>query len=140
MNTHKIDAMDTTQSHSKLSGIREGMGVFDRKDNHIGKVDFVYFGAVSDIQQARGTGPASAAPGDSMSMRNDTLVDWLADAFHPNDVPTELRERLETNGFIRVDADGLFAADRFVTPDQIARVDDDRVQLTLERDQLIKRR
>jgi hypothetical protein len=51
-----------------------------------------------------------------------------------------LQSKLLMDGYVRMDASGLFASDRFITPDQIARVDGDRVYLTVNRDQLIKRR
>lgn len=140
MNNRDFDQRDITQQNSKLAQIREGMDVYDRSDHHIGSVDFVHFGAASETQQELGTGPATPGRADSVRMTNNNIVDWIADAFQPNEVPEELRERLMTNGFIRIDADGLFAADRFVTPDQIAMVSGDRVQLVQDKDDLIKRR
>jgi hypothetical protein len=39
------------------------------------------------------------------------------------------RQHLLRHGFIRIDSTGLFAADRYVTPDQIADVSVDHVTL-----------
>jgi hypothetical protein len=134
------DINDATGRQSILSMVHEGMGVYDVRDNHIGKVDFVHFGAASETQQELGTGPASTAPADDPDMRRDTIIDNIAEAFHPNEIPDQLQNKLLMSGYIRMDADGLFAADRFITPDQITGVSGDRVQLGVSRDQLVKRR
>lgn len=140
MNNRNLDPMNTTQRGSILAQIREGMDIYDRDDHHIGSVDFVHFGAASEMQQELGTGPASPGPADSPQMRDDSFVDMIADAFQPNEVPQELQEKLLTNGYVRMDASGFFAADRFITPEQITSVANDRVHLAATRDELIKRR
>jgi hypothetical protein len=134
------DISDATGQFSILSQVREGMGIYDVRDNHIGHVDFVHFGAASETQQELGTGPATSAPADDPNMRRDTIIDNIAEAFQPNEVPEQLQNKLLLSGYIRMDADGFFAADRFITPDQIARVIDDKVYLSVNRDQLVKRR
>lgn len=134
------DLNDTTGRHSILSQIHKGMGVYDVGDNHIGLVDFVHFGAASETQQELGTGPASPSLADDPDMRRDTIIDNLAEAFSPNEVPQELQEKLLVSGYIRLDTDGIFASDRFITPDQITGVSGDHVQLSVTRDQLVKRR
>jgi hypothetical protein len=73
-------------------------------------------------------------------MREDTIIDNIAEAFVPNEIPQPLQEKLLLSGFIRLDTAGLFAADRYITPDQLSGVVDDKVQLSVTRDQLIKRR
>lgn len=130
---------DPTGRFSILSQIHEGMDIYDVDENHIGEVDFVHFGAASDIQQEHGTGPADVTRADSPQMREDSIVDNIAEAFFPNEVPEPFQSQLLMNGYVRMDADGLFARDRFITPDQIARVMDDNVYLSVTRDQLIKR-
>jgi hypothetical protein len=116
------------------------MDVYDPENNHIGSVDFVYFGAASDAQREMGVGPASPAPADDPDMHDDSFVENLAEAFDPNEVPRELQEKLVHSGYIRLNADGLFAADRYITPDQITGISNDSVHLAVTRDQLIKRR
>jgi hypothetical protein len=134
------DLADATGRHSILTQVHEGMGVYDVKNNHIGHVDFVHFGAASETQQELGVGPAAPAPADNPNMRRDTIIDSIAQAFSPNDVPQQLQEKLLLTGYLLLNADGLFASDRFITPDQITGVSNDRVQLGVTRDQLIKRR
>jgi hypothetical protein len=53
-------------------------------------------------------------------------------------VPETLRERLLRQGFLRIDSTGLFAADRYVMPDQIADVSEGRITLRVTHDELIK--
>ncbi len=133
------DINDSTGRHSILSQIHEGMEVYDVRDKHIGSVEFVHFGSASETQQELGTGPVTSSPADDPNMRRDSLIDNIAEAFDPNDVPQELKEKLLVSGYIRLDASGLFASDRFITPDQITGVSDDKVQLSVTRDQLVKR-
>ena len=133
------DIADQTGRHSILTQIHKGMHVHDMRDQHIGSVAFVHFGAASEAQQELGVGPASPARADNPNMRQDTLIDNIAEAFNPNEVPQELQDKLLVSGYIRMDTSGLFASDRFVTPDQIATVSGDKVQLSVSRDQLVKR-
>jgi hypothetical protein len=134
------DINDATGQFSILSQVREGMDIYDVRDNHIGHVDFVHFGAASETQQELGTGPASNTVADEPRMRRDTIIDNIAEAFYPNEVPDQLENKLLMSGYIRMDADGIFAADRFITPEQIVRVSDDKVFLSVNKDQLVKRR
>jgi hypothetical protein len=133
------DLDDSTGRHSILSQIHEGMGIYDVRDNHIGKVDFVHFGAASETQMELGTGPATSTSADNPRMRRDTIVDNIAEAFQPNDVPEQLENKLLMSGYVRMDADGIFASDRFILPEQIANVAGDKVILSVSRDQLVKR-
>jgi len=134
------DIADDTGRQSILNLIREDMDVYDVNGNHIGEVEFVHFGAASETQQELGVGPATPSPADDPDMRRrDSIIDNIAEAFHPDEVPRQLQEKLLLTGYVLLDADGLFARDRFILPEQIASVSDDRVQLSVTRDQLIKR-
>ena len=121
------------QTHTSLRQIHEGMKVIDRTNKQIGEVEMVMFG---DDDPAT---PELEASGLSQRGRRDTLMENIADAFRTDELPEEVREKLLHQGFIRVDADGLFAADRYVMPEQISRVDADAVTLTVSKDELIKR-
>ena len=120
-----------------LTEVYEGMDVYDQAGDKIGTVEYVYLGAVSEEADKYGTGPATAsAPG----LGESSIIEDLAKALGAGDhVPETLRERLRRHGFIRIDSTGLFAADRYVMPDQIANVSGDRVTLRVTRDELIKR-
>jgi hypothetical protein len=133
------DLTDNTGRHSILTQIHKGMHVHDVRDQHIGSVAFVHFGAASETQQELGVGPASPTVADNPRMRDDSLIDNIAEAFAPNEVPQELQRKFLVSGYIRLDTSGLFASDRFISPDQIAGVSGDTVQLSVNRDQLVKR-
>jgi hypothetical protein len=122
------------QSTTTLRFIEEGMRVFDRERHEIGKVEWVQFGDDDpETPEVEATGLSD------MGDRNDTLIKNMAEAFRPDDLPDELRERLLHQGFVRIDADGLFAADRYVTPEQIDSVSPDGLMLNVSKDELVKR-
>jgi hypothetical protein len=118
-----------------LRDIHEGMKVYDSRDHEIGKVEWVQHGAdnpsTPDLE-------ASSTEGMDEPERHG-LLDDLAAAFRTDDLPEEIRQRLLMQGFVRIDAEGLFAADRYVTPDQIAGISDDRLRLSVEKSELMKR-
>lgn len=132
----KEPVFDKSTGNSILNQINEGMRVFDREDNEIGTVRKVFLGSVTEEMNERGGGPATAS---SPEMRDDTLVDNLAEAFAVDEpLPETVRERLLRHGFIRIDVSGLFASDRFAMPEQIGSVSEDQVRLRLTKDELDK--
>jgi hypothetical protein len=119
-----------------LSQIHEDMRVCDSAGEEIGRVREIFLGAVSDIKDQPGVGPATTS---ETAWRNETLVDNLAEAFADDPLPEVLRDRLLREGYIRIDTHGLFASDRFALPDQIDSISEDCVRLRLTREELIKR-
>ena len=120
---------------ASLRSIEEGMKVFDRERHEIGKVEYVQFG-----DDDPDTPEVEAAAPNTLDRRDRTIVDDIAMAFTASDeVPDELRQRLLEQGFVRIDANGLFASDRYVTPDQIASVTGDGLMLNVTKDELIKK-
>jgi hypothetical protein len=120
------------QTSSSLRFVEQGMRVFDREHHEIGKVDWVQFGDDDpDTAEVEASGPSGRRD-------DDTLIDVLARAFTADNVPEEVRDRLVHQGFVRIDADGLFAADRYVMPEQIASVSGEGMTLNVSKDQLIK--
>jgi hypothetical protein len=109
-----------------LAQVQEGMDVYDATGRRVGSVERVYLGGADEEALARGGGPATAD--DPAEFEHSFLHD-VARAFAPDDLPETLRARLLRHGFIRVDAAGLFAADRYVTADQVDRADTDGVHL-----------
>lgn len=123
--------------HTVFELILEGMHVEDSHGKHIGEVRRVYFGADAGTTQPY-SGGAATAP--DPSMRSDTIIDNVAEAiFGDDDLPDTFRNRLINNGFIQLDADGLFSRDRYVMREQIADVTGDTVHLNVTRDELLKR-
>jgi hypothetical protein len=122
------------QSATTLKFIEAGMKVFDRERHEIGKVEYVQFG-----DDDPDTPEVEAAAPNTLDRRDRTLVDDIANAFAPgDDMPEEIRERLLEQGFVRIDADGLFAADRYVTPEQIDSVSGEGLMLNVSKDELVK--
>lgn len=117
-----------------LAQIHEGMKVYDRLHNEIGTVEYV---RMSDDDPT--TEEVEAVTPGNPAERDDSLIDVIADAFAPDGLPDEIRDRLLQQGFIRIDSSGLFAADRYVLPDQIMSVSGEAVTLNVSRDELVKR-
>jgi hypothetical protein len=115
-----------------LEKISEGMKVVDSKNHEIGKVEWV------KLVDEDETGQPLAADVEHPD-RDKSLIDTVADAFRGDELPDEIQQRLLHDGFIRMDADGLFAADRYVLPDQIAGVTTDSVVLKVTKDELVKK-
>ena len=118
-----------------LEEVRKGMTVCDPSGAEIGTVEFVHL--TEEDPSTPGSEPATVSPAERQ--QSYSPVGYIADAFRTDEVPEPLRERLLRHGFIRVDAAGLFAADRYVLRDQIASVSGDRVTLTVGEDELVKR-
>ena len=122
------------QTHSTLKSVEEGMTVFDRDRHEIGKVEYVRFGDDDpDTREVEAFGLSEVDEGD------DSLLKDVARAFAGDELPEELRERLLHQGYVRLDADGLFAADRYIVPEQIASVSADGLMLNVTKDELLKR-
>lgn len=86
------------------------------------------------------TPEVEAAAPNTLDDRPRTLVDDIALAFTASDdLPEEVRERLLEQGFVRIDAHGIFAADRYVTPEQIDSVSGDGLLLNVTKDELVKK-
>lgn len=116
---------------SVLAQIHEGMDVFDRTGDKVGEVDYVYFG-----DEDATTPEADVATPSERATRDNTIVDVLAEAFRTEDLPQELRERLQVHGFVKVST-GMLRSDRFVLPEQIASVTGEAVHLDAAFDELI---
>jgi hypothetical protein len=121
------------QTTANLRSVEEGMKVFDSERHEIGTVEYVQFG---DDNPA--TPEVEAAAPNTLDSRDETLMDAIARAFGNDDLPDEIRQRLLLQGFVRIDANGLFATDRYVTPEQIASVSADGLMLNVTKDELVK--
>ena len=114
--------------------VHNGMKVFDSARNEIGKVEEFKFSENEDRPEIEPVGI------DETDRRTDSsLVGDIAAAFAPSDMPEELRDRLLREGYIRLDAKGLFAADRYIFPEQIASATDEALILNVTKDELMKR-
>ncbi len=116
-----------------LSGIFDGMAVYDSDGKLVGRVEKVYMG--TRHSSAQGAAEASPPPEPTEAEAKDFWV-----SFDTRDqVPDTLKNRLYFEGFLRVDSSRLLARDRYVLPDQIAAVEGDRVTLKVPYKDLTKR-
>lgn len=117
------------------NSIHAGMKVLDRSMHEIGTVETFRIG---DEDPDR-PGPETAGVSPILEEERNTLTSVLADVFAPDErLPREMQERALREGFIRLDVDGLFAADRYIFPEHIDRVDGDRLVLGVLKDDLMK--
>jgi hypothetical protein len=115
--------------------IHKGMTVYDSMQKPIGKVDDFKFSENEDDPNVM---PADVDGTDRRNAR-ETVLESIAEAFGKEDLPEVLRDRLLTEGYIRLDTKGLLAKDRFILPDQIASAVGDEVRLNVAKEDLIKR-
>ena len=107
--------------------VTEGMTVVDVDGETVGTVDAVRMGDAGAV----------TAGGDGLDTGADDPLSLLADAFGAGtQLDAHTQERLLRIGFLRVDAKGVFASDRYVEADQIADVVDDEVRLSVAKDRL----
>lgn len=115
--------------------IREGMDVVDSAGHHIGKIET--FRVTDEVPDQPGIDAAGISP--VLEENHDGLTNILADVFHPDEeLPREIQEKALRDGFVRLDADGFFAADRYIFPEHINRVEGDRLVLNVRKDDLLK--
>ena len=117
-----------------LRHVEEGMKVYDRERHEIGTVDYVRFGEDDPTTPEIEAASLSAEPETEHS-----LLDDVARAFVGDELPDEIRQRLLQQGFVRLDAAGLFSADRYIAADQIASVSEEGLTLNVSKDELIKK-
>ena len=118
---------------SVLESINEGMKVVDSRNHEIGTVEFIKM-----VEVDPATGQPLANDVEEDDDHRESLLEAVAEAFSTDDIPEEVQKRLLHDGFIRMDAAGLFNADRYVLPDQISAVSGDKVMLKVSKDQLQK--
>src|SRR5512142_401630 len=106
------------REHSPLHQVREGMTAYDRNGDKLGKISDIFFG-VEDENIESGVG--AAANLDAPRVDNPTETTGAFDAsleavrHDSRNLPKELRNRLERQGYIRIDG-GFLGADRFAIP------------------------
>jgi hypothetical protein len=111
------------------------MRVIDASGDEIGTVESVY---VSDEDPSTPEAE-TVTPGASPVQDRSALAKFITDAFTTDEIPEVLQNRLRREGFVRLDASGLFAADRYILPEQIGSVSNDGVTLNVPRAELIRR-
>ncbi len=121
--------------HAIPNSIHEGMAVVDSAMHAIGKVET--FRITDDVPGQPEVDAAGVSP--VLEEDRNTLASILADVFHPDDeLPREMQEKALREGFVRLDADGIFAADRYIFPEHIDRIEGDKLVLSVSKDDLLK--
>ena len=115
--------------------VHEGMTILDSAMNAIGTVES--FRSTDEAPDRPDVDAAGVSP--ILEEERNTMSALLEDLFHPDDgLPRELQEKALREGFVRLDADGLFAADRYIFPEDIDRVEGESLVLAVRRDDLLK--
>jgi hypothetical protein len=114
--------------------VRVGMKVFDSDGHHIGKVDGLKF-----PENAIAPEVEVAEVDEAVDERDTTIIGAVAEAFGHEDIPEPLRSQLLRDGYVHLKASGLFAADRYILPEQISGLNADGIKLNVTKDALIKR-
>ena len=127
--------LDRQTGKTLLAQVREGMSVYDRLDQRLGRVRGLYMGAARAKDMARREGPATALLQQSS---NEGLLEDIAKAFIPGELPEEVQQTLLREGFIRI-VGGLISSPRYALPEHIEAVGDYHVRLRVTNDELIKR-
>ena len=112
--------------------VKEGMEVFDKSEKKVGKVESLFMGARADSQGAGGEPAYGTGP---ETTEDDALITSVARAFDDS-MPAVLRNRMRTNGFIRIRG-GLLKGDRYALREHVAAVAGDRVILNVRAEELI---
>jgi hypothetical protein len=115
--------------------IHIGMTVYDSAHHAIGKVEDFKF---SENEENPDVTPADIDGTDRRDGR-ESILTAIAEAFGDEEIPEPLRDRLLTEGYIRLDTKGLLAKDRFILPSQIASTFGDEIMLNVDKDELVKR-
>lgn len=129
------DPITQRQAGDVLANIQEGMKVYGRDGDSVGKVDMVFMGAMAD--STTGVEPITAAGSDPTD--DNSVMGDFAEIFDPDGrIPDVMRRRMRRNGFIRIKTGGLLGGRCYALREQIASVSDDKVTLTVSGDGLIK--
>lgn len=119
-----------------LSQVYEGMAVYDVGDRKIGTVESVYLGEL--IMAADEYSQGWATTSTFNDFESSFIQEFGNALLLTEQVPDAWREQFMCYGFVKINALSLFAAGRYVLPDQIASVANNRVLLRVCRDELLK--
>src|SRR5262249_14499382 len=124
-----------------IAQIRDGMEVYDHSGKKVGTVDGLYGGTLGDSSPPPPEGAtvvtpaAGGQPAPIVAAAASAKVPFFDDA--DNEFPREMRERLEHDGFIRVDF-GFLRHHRYALREQIDSVAAGSVTLNVLAEDLIK--
>jgi hypothetical protein len=105
------------------------MHVVDAAGTDVGRVDLIRMGD-SESVTTQGNEDVRSGP-------LDLLANALGNEAEP-DVPQPLRGRLIRSGFLKLDGAGLLDTDRYVSAEYVRDVSDDKVHLSVRKNDLAK--
>lgn len=133
-----------------IAEVHEDMKVYDAAGKLVGRVHGIHGGSLGEASTGAAGVVATPVPVTMSGQQPVPVVEPVVvpakvpvldsddTAFDmEEDMPRELRQRLEHNGFIRIDA-GFLRRHRFALREQIERVEGDSVMLNVAADNLIK--
>jgi hypothetical protein len=124
------------QAYHPLTRVYEGMTVHSRTGKRIGTVEYVHLGELAEADDVYGK--EMTARSVFGAYESSFIEDFARTMVLTERIPDTLRDRLLHHGFIKVNSTGLFAAGRYVMPDQIASVSMDGVILRVGRSELMR--
>ncbi len=127
---------DRDQAREAIAEVREATATGPDAQSAVGDIAFVGMGGLSG-DGGHPIGPLTGATPDEDDDRRGGVIQGVLGAFDSDDDAADVPDALTRTGFIAIDSAGLFAADRYAAPDQIAAVDADGVRLGVPADQLI---
>jgi hypothetical protein len=107
--------------------VDEGMDVYDANGDKVGMVESFRYGTPGDTEPV------------ADNNTDDSLLENIADALSPGDIPAEVRERLLQQGYIRIDK-GILQGFGYVPNSNIQTVDSEGVHLNIPGDGIVVRR
>ncbi|WP_326561532.1 hypothetical protein [Micromonospora sp. NBC_01796] len=118
---------DVPNSPEPIAQVTSGMRVIDPGGEEVGTVIAVQLGDPNAV--------AAQDPPSGDGVLGDG-VPHTATGDEP-DVPPDLAARLMRTGYLKVDSRGFLAHDLYIEADQIAKVNQDVVELTVDRNRLL---
>jgi len=129
---------DTDEKTELLAQIDIDMPVYGSDGEKVGKVEKIHLGRSLPEKVPTTTEKLNQdlAPSEEIAK---TVAKMAKNLFDPQDEIEEVvQKRLYQHGFIRIDAKGLFAGDRYVLSDDIQAVKNGEVTLSLKRDEIFR--
>lgn len=121
--------------HAIPNAVHEGMKVLDSAMKHIGTIES--FRVTDEAPDNPDIDAAGVSP--VLEDERSNFAELLADLFSGDDgLPREMQEKALREGFVRLDADGLFSADRYIFPEHIDRIEGDQLVLAVKKEDLFK--
>lgn len=127
---------DTDEKTELLAQVDLGMPVYGSEGGKVGKVDKIHLGHSLPEKEPSATEKLNQdmTPSQEIAATFAQMVETL---FDPQDEIEEvIQKRLYQHGFVRIDAKGLLAGDRYVLADDIEAVKNGEVHLSLKRDEI----